>query len=157
MHLGQVDILSQHFPSVDRYPFNLPQLRKTRKISFSASVTFFVGENGTGKSALLEAIAHRCSIHIWERRMDVRVNPNPWWPISVRDIRLRGFTAWMNRKLPCRRQASLNCCNCSPKMASASRKQQLYSDPAAAIFLFQGLPSISRYRLADMLVQCPVS
>lgn len=32
-------------------------LSKEKELSFSSSVTFFVGENGTGKSTLLEAIA----------------------------------------------------------------------------------------------------
>lgn len=32
-------------------------LSKERELSFSSAVTFFVGENGTGKSTLLEAIA----------------------------------------------------------------------------------------------------
>lgn len=32
-------------------------LKKVGKLDFSANVTFFVGENGTGKSTLLEAIA----------------------------------------------------------------------------------------------------
>lgn len=32
-------------------------LSKVRKLRFSSNVTFFVGENGTGKSTLLEAIA----------------------------------------------------------------------------------------------------
>lgn len=39
------------------YPFNLPLLRGLEEMRFSAPVTFFVGENGTGKSTLLEAIA----------------------------------------------------------------------------------------------------
>ncbi len=32
-------------------------LKKEKELSFSSNVTFFVGENGTGKSTLLEAIA----------------------------------------------------------------------------------------------------
>ena len=40
-----------------QYPFNLPAFQGIEKISFSAAVTFFVGENGSGKSTLLEAIA----------------------------------------------------------------------------------------------------
>jgi len=32
-------------------------LEKVKTLDFSAPVTFFVGENGTGKSTLLEAIA----------------------------------------------------------------------------------------------------
>ncbi len=42
------------------YLNNLPiikYLSKEKEISFSSNVTFFVGENGTGKSTLLEAIA----------------------------------------------------------------------------------------------------
>lgn len=40
-----------------QYPFNLPLLRGLEEMRFSAPVTFFVGENGTGKSTLLEALA----------------------------------------------------------------------------------------------------
>lgn len=36
------------------------------EIEFSTPVTFFMGENGTGKSTLLQAIARKCNIHIWE-------------------------------------------------------------------------------------------
>jgi predicted ATPase len=39
------------------YPFNLPLLRGLDEMRFNAPVTFFVGENGTGKSTLLEALA----------------------------------------------------------------------------------------------------
>lgn len=42
------------------YLNNLPVIRflaKEKRLSFSSNVTFFVGENGTGKSTLLEAIA----------------------------------------------------------------------------------------------------
>lgn len=38
------------------YPFNLPLMRRL-DIAFTAPVTFFVGENGTGKSTVIEAIA----------------------------------------------------------------------------------------------------
>ena len=39
------------------YPFNLPLLCGLDEMRFSAPVSFFVGENGTGKSTLLEALA----------------------------------------------------------------------------------------------------
>jgi predicted ATPase len=40
-----------------RFPFNVPTVRETPEIEFSTPVTFFVGENGSGKSTVMEAIA----------------------------------------------------------------------------------------------------
>lgn len=51
----------------NEYPFNLPVIKNLDKINFHENVTFFVGENGTGKSTLLEAIA----TELW-------FNPE-WW------------------------------------------------------------------------------
>src|SRR5262245_16655055 len=39
------------------YPFNIPSVRGLPKIRFHPSITFLVGENGSGKSTVLEAIA----------------------------------------------------------------------------------------------------
>jgi predicted ATPase len=39
------------------YPFCLPFLRDDFELSFDRSMTIIVGENGTGKSTLLEGIA----------------------------------------------------------------------------------------------------
>lgn len=44
----------------EHYPFNIPAVRFLKKegnLSLDKPVTFFVGENGTGKSTLVEAIA----------------------------------------------------------------------------------------------------
>jgi len=41
----------------DEFPFSLPIIRALDEMTFDAPVTFFVGENATGKSTLLEAIA----------------------------------------------------------------------------------------------------
>lgn len=40
----------------ESYPFNLPLFRGDFELTFSTPVTIIVGENGTGKSTLLEAI-----------------------------------------------------------------------------------------------------
>lgn len=47
----------QNVPDFAHYPFNLPFFKTTDKLKFHPQVTFFVGENGTGKSSLIEAIA----------------------------------------------------------------------------------------------------
>ena len=44
-------------PDPDAYPWCLPFLREAFELSFDTSITIIVGENGTGKSTLLEAIA----------------------------------------------------------------------------------------------------
>ena len=78
MHLKEVRLLSEKYPTRDHYPFNMDVLQKTRSIVFSSPVTFFVGENGSGKTTLLEALARRCHIHIWGGVDNTRVDPNPY-------------------------------------------------------------------------------
>ena len=41
----------------DRYPFNIPCIKSFEELAFHPNVTFFTGENGVGKSTLIEAIA----------------------------------------------------------------------------------------------------
>lgn len=43
--------------SIESYPFNIPSIQSLDILTFDTPVTIFVGENGTGKSTLLEAIA----------------------------------------------------------------------------------------------------
>lgn len=39
------------------FPFTVPVIRSLREIKFTSPVTFFVGENGSGKSTVMEALA----------------------------------------------------------------------------------------------------
>jgi predicted ATPase len=41
----------------DNYPYNIPAVQQIEKLEFNNPVTFIVGENGTGKSTIIEAIA----------------------------------------------------------------------------------------------------
>ena len=81
LHLKEIRLKSDQFPTKDQYPFNLDVLRKTPKMEFSSPVTFFVGENGSGKSTLLEALAKRCEIYIWrgEERTRAVINHFEEW------------------------------------------------------------------------------
>jgi len=65
MHLKKIALFPETYPTREHYPFNLPAFQETGSVVLSSPVTFFVGENGTGKSTLLEATAVRCGVHIW--------------------------------------------------------------------------------------------
>jgi len=47
-------------PNENRFPFNLPLFKKSFDLKFKKPITIFVGENGTGKSTLLEGLAAKC-------------------------------------------------------------------------------------------------
>jgi predicted ATPase len=78
MHLNSISIRRERFPVKDRYPFNLPPFLSTDRIDFGTPVTFFAGENGTGKSTLLRAISRKASIYIWEETQRMRFKFNPY-------------------------------------------------------------------------------
>ena len=44
-------------PAFSNYPFNLPSIKTLTQLTLHPKVTYLVGENGMGKSTLLEAIA----------------------------------------------------------------------------------------------------
>ena len=78
MHLRCVGFHADAHPTRDHYPFSLPVFRKTKRIAFDSPVTLLAGENGTGKSTLLEALAYACSIHIWRDVERRRFENNPF-------------------------------------------------------------------------------
>jgi predicted ATPase len=66
MHIRSLHLIHDTFPTREAYPFNREIFQKTVSIDLFLPVTFFTGENRTGKSTLLRAIARCCHIHIWE-------------------------------------------------------------------------------------------
>ena len=55
--LKSVTLRREFVDSFDVFPYCIPAIKNLHTIELHPRVTFFVGENGTGKSTLLEAIA----------------------------------------------------------------------------------------------------
>jgi predicted ATPase len=56
-YLQQVSLRKDVEIDFETYPFNIPTVKELGTLKFHPDVTFFVGENGAGKSTVLEAIA----------------------------------------------------------------------------------------------------
>jgi len=78
MYLRSVEIRSQEFPTRDRFPFNVKAFQETSRIEIDSPIVFLVGDNGTGKSALLDAIARRSGFLPWGGSKIHRVHANPF-------------------------------------------------------------------------------
>jgi len=96
MHLVQVRINSENYPTTRCHPFNIPILREASELTFRRPVVFFVGENGSGKSTLLEAITKKCGIYIWDKPRRHVAHNNPY------ETRLVDYIAvtWANGSVP---------------------------------------------------------
>jgi len=55
--LRSITLLRDEVADFDRYPFSIPAIRTLDTLELDTEVTFVVGENGTGKSTLVEALA----------------------------------------------------------------------------------------------------
>ena len=56
-YVREVMLKRDEVTSFDRYPFSIPAIRELYSLELHPKVTFLVGENGVGKSTLIEAIA----------------------------------------------------------------------------------------------------
>lgn len=61
--LKRIELLHENVPSYTEYPFSIPSIRNFTHMDIENKVTFFVGENGSGKSTMLEAIADKCEFN----------------------------------------------------------------------------------------------
>ena len=62
-YLLHLELLRDRIPDHSRFPYNLPAVRGLTTLPFHPRVTYFVGENASGKSTLLEAIAIACGLN----------------------------------------------------------------------------------------------
>lgn len=95
MHLQEITLFPEKYPSRQDYPFSLEIFNATRKISFKTRVTFFAGENGSGKSTMIRAIAKKCGIHIWNEERPSRTTGK--YPD---DLHRYMEIAWADGKVP---------------------------------------------------------
>lgn len=56
-YIKRIELKRDEVPSFQRFPFNLPVIRDLESLALHPKVTYIVGENGMGKSTLLEGIA----------------------------------------------------------------------------------------------------
>lgn len=95
-YITSVTLDAENYPTREAYPFSLPILQQTPKLVFNSPITFFAGENGTGKSTLLEAISVKCGIYIWRGMERTRSAYNPHEREFYRYIKV----AWSNGTVP---------------------------------------------------------
>ncbi|NEZ50513.1 ATP-binding cassette domain-containing protein [Clostridium botulinum] len=62
-YLRYVELLREKVESFSKYPYCLSAIKDLSRIEFHPKVTYIVGENGTGKSTILEAIAIACGFN----------------------------------------------------------------------------------------------
>ncbi len=96
MHVTRVTFHPERFPNNRVYPFNQALFHKTSELVFSSPLTFFVGENGTGKSTLLKGLVHKCGIHIWRDTDRSRFENNPYEEELYRYIDVQ----WADGRVP---------------------------------------------------------
>jgi predicted ATPase len=96
MHLRKIVVRGSDFPTRSLYPFDVPAFDDTVTIRLRKPAVFFVGENGTGKSTLLEAIARGSGAHIWHREKRHMAHRNPF------EARLADYLnlTWANGRAP---------------------------------------------------------
>jgi predicted ATPase len=96
MHLKQIDLHPERYPTTEHYPFNLDILRTTRTLRFDCPVTFFIGENGSGKSTLLDAITRKCGIMMWQGMQRARYKASPY----EKDLHRAIDVQWRDKRVP---------------------------------------------------------
>ncbi len=55
--IGKITLERDKIESFDKYPFNIEIVKNFHELNLTSPVTFFIGENGIGKSTFIEAIA----------------------------------------------------------------------------------------------------
>ncbi len=79
------------------HPFDIPGIKYADGIEVDEKITFFVGDNGTGKSTLLEALAFRLQLphmdgsHYQKRSFETAIGLTPYLSLDFAIEKSRGF------------------------------------------------------------------
>ena len=57
LYINKISLKRDEIENFNKYPFDIKIIKELTGIELTSRVTFFVGENGTGKSTFIEAIA----------------------------------------------------------------------------------------------------
>lgn len=76
-YLRSAELLRERVPDFGNYPFSVPAVRHLETFNFHPKVTFLVGENGTGKSTLIEAIAQAAGFNAEGGTLNLKFSTRP--------------------------------------------------------------------------------
>lgn len=88
MYLTGIRLFNDKFPVNDVFPFNINAFKSTGYLEIKSPIVLFCGENGVGKSALLDAIARKCGFLPWGGSKTHRAHLNPYETQLANFIRL---------------------------------------------------------------------
>ena len=63
LFIKEISIEKIEIDNYNIYPFDIDLVKNFEKLNLSSPVTFFIGENGIGKSTFIEAIAIKCGLN----------------------------------------------------------------------------------------------
>jgi predicted ATPase len=86
--LRHIEILDGHVPDRTVYPYSIPALRTFERLNFHPSVTYLIGENGSGKSTIVEAIAIKAGFNPEGGTKNFRTTTRPSESTLHRSLRL---------------------------------------------------------------------
>lgn len=63
LFINEIKLDRNQITDFNKYPFNIDFIRNFDKLTIDSPVTFIVGENGSGKSTFIEALAISCGLN----------------------------------------------------------------------------------------------
>lgn len=86
--LLDIELLRPTVKDWSAYPFSIPAVSRLQRLVFHPSVTFLVGENGSGKSTFIEAVAIKAGFNAEGGTRHFRTSQRPSESVLHRHLRL---------------------------------------------------------------------